>query len=131
MRRNTLRQVNHSSSMRNAGLTPGSKQFLERESSRNRTPRIVRMHDRERDRDRPRPRRHLVDDLAQQHQLGRNRRDMLARVKIEQAEVDLDVAVGRLDSAARQNAFPRPREARIVCAQPRQLQRAVRLDAWR
>ena len=43
--------------------------------------------------------------LPEQHQLRRNRRRVLARIQIEQAEIDLDVAVGRLNPAQRQNAL--------------------------
>ena len=52
---------------------------------------------------------------------------MIAREKIEQAEVDLDVAVGGLNSAQRQDALARPRQAQIVVVQPGQLQREIRL----
>ncbi len=53
---------------------------------------------------------------------------MIAREKIEQAEIDLDVAVGRLNAAQRQDAFARPRQAQIVIVQPGELQREIRLD---
>ncbi len=53
---------------------------------------------------------------------------MIARKEIEQAEIDLDVAIGRLNAAQRQDAFARSRQARIVVVEPGQLQREIRLD---
>ena len=53
-----------------------------------------------------RPRRHFVNQVAREVQLGRNRGRVLARIQSEQAEVDFDVAVGRLQAAQSQNALP-------------------------
>ncbi len=50
---------------------------------------------------------------------------MIARKQIEQAQVDLDVAVGRLDAAQRQDAFARPRQPQIVIIEAGQLQREI------
>ena len=63
----------------------------------------------------------------QQHDLRRNARAVLPRIEIEQAEVDLDVAVGRLNAAQLQNALAQARHARIVDRQAGQLQREVGL----
>ena len=43
-------------------------------------------------------------------------------IEIEEAQVDLDVAVGRLNAAQLQNARAQPRHARIVGGQPGQFQ---------
>src|ERR1035438_2500867 len=43
---------------------------------------------------------------AEQHDLGRNGGAILAWIKIEQAEVHLDVTVSRLNPAERQDSFP-------------------------
>ena len=75
----------------------GKEQLFQREPRRYRAARVVRVHDRKRNDDGPGPRGHLVDEVAgQQHQLGWNRRAVLARIKVEEAEIDLDVTVGRL-----------------------------------
>src|SRR5271169_2993172 len=85
------------------------------------------MDDSERDGNRPRPRRHLINELAQQHQLRRNRGAILAWIEIEEAQVDLDVAVRRLQSATRQDALACPRQPWIVHGKTGQLKREVRL----
>ena len=99
----------------------GNKQFLQIESRRNRPLRIGSMQNRKRDHNGARPRRHLVNRFAQQNNLGWNRRRLLARIEAEQTQVDLDVAVGRLQPAHRQNALPRTNQPRIVNGQPGQL----------
>ena len=87
---------------RNSVLLPGMKSLFEIESRRHRPLRIVRMDDGERDDDGARPRRHLVEQLArQQHDLRRNAGRAFARIEIEKAEIDLGVAVGRLNAAER------------------------------
>ena len=53
-------------------------------------------------------------NLPEQHDLGRNGRAILARIQIEQAEVHLDVAVGGLNAAQRQDSLPRAGQMRIV-----------------
>src|SRR5712664_3218317 len=53
---------------------------------------------------------------------------MLARIKVEQAEIDFYVAVCRLNSAQRQNAFSRTDQARIARIDARQFQREISLD---
>ncbi len=58
--------------------------------------------------------------LPEQDDLGGNRRRVLARVQIEEAEVDLDVAVSRVQAAQCQDAFASLRQARmVVIAGPR------------
>ena len=86
------------------------------------------MDDRERDYDRSCPRRHLVDERAEQHDLGRNSGAVLARIEIEQAQIHLDVTVGRLNTAERQNSFPRTREMRIIIGHSRKFQREIGFD---
>src|SRR5579883_167731 len=86
------------------------------------------MHDRERHHDRPAPRRHLVKEIKrQQRDFRRNRGAVLPRIEIEQPEIDLRVAVGRLDAAELQDAIAQPRHPLIVHRNARQLQRKVRL----
>ena len=54
---------------------------------------------------------------------------MLARIQIEQAEVDLDVAVGGLQCRPARECAPRARvRSRIVIGEPGQLQREIGLD---
>ena len=84
------------------------------------------MHNGQRNDDRARPRRHLVDEVAEQHHLGRDDRRLIARKQIEQAQIDLDVAVGRLDAAQRKDDFSRPRQPQIVIVQTSQLQGKIR-----
>src|SRR5258708_15340939 len=61
------------------------------------------MHNRERNNNRSGPGRHLVDELAKQHYLGRDGRTIFPGVQIEEAEVYFDVAVGRLNTAQGEN----------------------------
>ena len=75
----------------------GQPEFIQREAGRYGSPRIGGVDDGERHHDGARPGRHLVEQIeGQQHGLGRNARAVLPRIEIEEAEVDLDVAVGRL-----------------------------------
>ena len=60
---------------------------------------IHRVENGERHDDGSRPRRHLVNRVAQQDHFGRNRRNVFARIQPEQAEVDLDVTIGRLQAS--------------------------------
>ncbi len=113
--------------LRKLGRFRLGEQLLEVESLRDRAPRVGGMHDRERDHDGARPRRHLVDEIAEQHDLGRNGGAAVAGIQIEQAEVDLDVAVGRLQAAQRQDALAGASQARIVHIQTGELQRKIRL----
>ena len=52
---------------------------------------------------------------------------MLARIEAEQAQVDLDVAVGMLQPAERENSFPGAGQMGMVVIQAGQLQRGVGL----
>src|SRR5580698_4865443 len=58
--------------------------------------------------------RDLVDEPAQQDQLGRNGGRVLSRIQPEQAEVHLHIAVRRLQAAERQNPLPGTRQMGIV-----------------
>ena len=105
----------------------GQEQFLQVEPLRHRPLRIVGMDNRQRDYDSARPGRHLVQEIAEQRNFRGHRRNVLARIKIEQAEVDLDVAVGSLNSAQGENALPGAGQPGIVVGDARQLQREVGL----
>ena len=73
------------------------------------------MQNGERHHDGARPGGHLVQEIeGQQHDFGRDAGAILARIEIEEAEVDLDVAVGRLDAAEFQDAVAQARHARVV-----------------
>ena len=98
-----------------------SQQLVEREPGRHRTPWIQGVHHGQRNHDRPRPGSHLVDQTAEQHAFGGNRGRMLARVQPEEAEVHLDVTVGRLHPSHRQDALAQSREIRIAVGQPGEL----------
>src|SRR5205085_2463411 len=65
---------------------------------------------------------------GQQDDLRRDARHEASRIEAEEAEVDLDVAVGGLQTAERQNAFPRGAELRPIGRQAGELKRGVRLD---
>ncbi len=56
---------------------------------------------------------------------------MLARIQIEQAEIDLDVAVGRLNAAQRQDALPCARQTRDRRSRDRPLSARNRPLPWR
>src|SRR5579863_5018796 len=86
---------------------------------------IERVHDGERDYDGARPGGHLVDEVAEQNDLGRNGWRILARVKIEEAQVDLDVTVSRMDAAQRQNALASLRQARMMEIEACDLEREI------
>src|SRR6185295_3124127 len=66
---------------------------------------------------------------GKQHQLRWNRGAILARIKAEEAEIDLDVAVSRLQPALGENAFARARQARIIGGNTGQFQREVCLHS--
>ena len=103
---NVLRQLSQESLLSKAGALAGNEELIQIEAGGHRPLRIVRMDDGERNDDRARPRRHLVEQLArQQHDLRRNARRAFARIKIEEAEIDLGVAVGGLNAAEREDAF--------------------------
>ena len=53
---------------------------------------------------------------------------MLPRIQTEQAEIDLDVAVRRLNSAQRQNALAQANQAEISWRQAGQPQRDIRFN---
>ena len=87
------------------------------------------MQDGERHHDGAGPGRHLVQEIeGQQHHFGRDAGAILARVEVEEAEVDLDVAVGRLDAAQFQDAGAQARHAGVVDGDARQFQGEVGLD---
>ena len=109
--RKTLRHVMNSRSFSQLQrVPPGTNSSFRSKPAGTGRLRIHGVHDRQRDHDRARPRRHLVEDVArQQHHLRRNRRDSTrAGYKSEQAEVDLDVAVGGLNAAEREDAVRAP-----------------------
>ena len=105
------------------------QQLIQVEPRRSAPVRTAGLHDGERHQNRPRPRGHFVEHVARQHDdLGRHRRRVFARIQPEQAEVDLDVAVGRLQAAQRQNALPGGAHGIALRRNAGQLQRAIRLD---
>src|SRR6266481_3268101 len=53
---------------------------------------------------------------------------MLAGIEAEQAEVDLDVAVGRLQTAERQDTLAREAQWTAIGREAREFQRAISLD---
>src|SRR5947209_13323741 len=53
---------------------------------------------------------------------------MLARIEIEQAEVDLDVAVSSLHPAQREDTFASTNEALVVIVEAGELEREIGLD---
>src|SRR5437870_6297749 len=87
------------------------------------------MYDGQRNHDGPRPRRHLINEATrQEHDFGRNGRAVLARIEIEQAQVDLDVTVGGLDATARQDAVARTFEPPVLWRDACEFQREIRLN---
>ena len=105
------------------------EQLIERETGRCAAIRSASLHDRERHQDGTRPRRHLVEHIARQHGDFRgHRRHMLARIKAEEAEIDFDVAVGRLQSAKCANALACAAKWLGVRVHAGQLQSAVGFD---
>ena len=106
----------------------GQPDLFESEALRNRTPRVGRMHNGERNRNRARPRGHLIRQPERQHsRFRRNRGTIAARIKVEETQVDFDVAVRRLNATEFQNALPQPRHGRVFPRQTAQLQRGIRL----
>src|ERR1019366_5511748 len=84
----------------------GQPELIQREACRDGSPRMRRMDNPKPPHDGPRPCRHLVEQVeGQQHGLGRNTGTVLPRIKVEEAEVDLDVAVGGLYAAESENAL--------------------------
>src|SRR5215813_12894929 len=75
------------------------KKFLQVEPVGYGPPRIVRMHNCQRHDDGTRPGGHLVKEISQQRDFRWYRRYSIARIQVEQAEIDFDVAVGGLNSA--------------------------------
>ena len=87
------------------------------------------LHNRERNDDGTGPGGHLVEDVTrQQHQLRRNRRYVGARIEPEEAEVDLDVAIGALNSTQREDAVAEPLHAVRFRRHTAELQCGVRFD---
>ena len=103
------------------------EQLVDREPGGHRPPRIQRLHNRQRHDDRPGPRAHMIKHAAHQNHLRRHRRHMLARIQVEEAQVDLDVAIGRLQAAIRQHRIPQPRHGRAGRVDTRHFQRKIRL----
>ena len=109
-----------------ASLTPGRQQFVEREAGGSAAVGPARLHDGERHQDGARPRGHFVEHVARQHDdFGRHRGHVLARVEAEQAEVDLDVAVGRLQAAERQDALARAAQRLAIRIEAGEFERAI------
>ncbi len=109
------------------GMPAFEEKLLQIEPRWNRTARIHSVHDGQRNHDGARPGGHLVDEVSEQDDLGRDGGRVPARIKVEQAQVDLDVAVGRVQATQRQDAFARLRQARMMEIQSRDLEREIRL----
>ena len=84
-------------------------QFFKIEAGRHGPGPAERLHDGQRHDDGARPRRHFVQYAAgQQHQFGRDRGHVFARVQPEQTQVDFGVRIGRLDAAHVENGAAQP-----------------------
>ena len=106
----------------------GHEKLIQIESGRCRTARIHRMQHRKRHHDGARPGGHLIDEIPEQDQFGRNGRRMLARKQPEKAQIDLHVAVSGLQAAQLENALPRASQPRVVECQACELERCISLD---
>ena len=73
-----------------------------------------RLDDGERDDDGTGPRGHLVDPVAEQHDLRGDGGDVPARVEAEEGEVDFDVAIGRLEPAEGEDAITQAPHAGFI-----------------
>ena len=112
-----------------SGAHAGQPEFIQVEPGGHGPPRIGRVHDGKRDHDGARPCRHLVQQVeGQQRDFRWNARRIFPRIEIEEAEVDLDVAVGRLYAAERQNALAQQLHALAIHGHARQFQREISFD---
>ncbi len=108
-----LRQLSQESLLSKVGALAGDEEFFEIEAGGHGALGIVRVNDGERHDDGARPGGHLVQQLAgKQQNFRRDAGRAFARVEIEEAEVDLGVAVGGLNAAEREDAFAEPGQAR-------------------
>ncbi len=114
--------------LRKREIDAGKDELFQAETGGSAAVTAARLHDRERHQDRPRPRGHLVQHIAgEHHDLGRHRGHVPSRVESEEAEVDLDVAVGSLQAAERENARAGAAQRVAIDGQAGEFQRAVRL----
>src|SRR5579884_991467 len=82
-----------------------AQQLANVEACRHRPALAECLHDGKRNDDGPRPGGHLINEIAGEDHFGRNGRRVLPRIKAEEAEIDFDVAVGRLQAAMAQDAL--------------------------
>ena len=114
---------------RPCGAGAGLPEFVEMEAFGHRHARVGGMQDGKRYHDGARPSGHLVQEIeGQQDYFGRDAGAILARIKVEEAEIDLDVAVGRLNAAHVEDAVAQAQHAVVGDGNAGQLESEIRFD---
>ena len=112
-----------------APSSAGQPELVEREALGHGAAGIGGMHDGERKQDGAGPGRDSIRETERQEGgFGRDVRAIPSGEQAEEAEVNLDVAIGRLNAAEFQDAVSQTRHGRVIRRQSAQLQRGIGLD---